>query len=175
MRFLNLVVVFLIAFSLSGIALYAVGPNLSTQAVAERAFNELEKSGKMDEMVRQFEEDPDFGQYLQRFEEQQNAVEAEGETGFVLEEEPEISGEQAPRISQEATEEPLAFETKEDAASVMIKKVGFRNLLKMKNAVENDAMTADEVIAELDEDLSEEEMLALKVLVFKEWQSRNQP
>jgi len=67
----------------------------------------------------------------------------------------------------------LAFETKEDAANTVIKKVGFRNLLKMKNAVENDTMSAPEVLAELEEDLNEEEMLALKVMIFKEWQNRN--
>ncbi|MDE0582173.1 hypothetical protein ON064_03820 [Planococcus sp. A6] len=176
MRFMNVIIVFLIAFSFAGIALYAVGPNLSSEAVAQKAFEELEQSGKMEEMVQQIEADPEVSRYMEEWQSQQeipeesqgSSMDEQFEEGTIDEGDSfEVDPPQAPK------EQKLAFETKEDAASVMMEKVGFRNLLKMKNAVENDTMTAEQVMDELDDDLNEEEMLALKVMIFKEWQNRN--
>ncbi|MGM0897494.1 MAG: hypothetical protein ACQEV0_06335 [Bacillota bacterium] len=176
MRFMNVIIVFLIAFSLGGIALYAVGPNLSSEAVAQKAFEELEQSGKMEEMVQQIEADPEVYRYMEELESQEelsgevpgNDVDEQFEEDVM--DEGDAFEAESPQVPQE---QELAFETKEDAANVMMKKVGFRNLLKMKNAVENDTMTAEQVMDELDDDLNEEEMLALKVMIFKEWQNRN--
>lgn len=178
MRFLNAIIVFLIAFSMSGIALYAIGPNLSTEAVTQRALTQLEESGKMEEMVQYIESDPQVNQYMQQLQERTNdsqGVESgTDEPSQELEEELVDSAVENDGNGLTAPEgQVLAFETKEDAANTVIKKVGFRNLLKMKNAVENDTMSAPEVLAELEEDLNEEEMLALKVMIFKEWQNRN--
>lgn len=176
MRFMNVIIVFLIAFSFAGIALYAVGPNLSSDAVAQKAFEELEQSGKMEEMVQQIEADPEVSRYMEEWQSQQeipeesqgSSMDEQFEEGTIDEGDSiEVEPPQAPK------DQDLAFETKEDAASVMMEKVGFRNLLKMKNAVENDTMTAEQVMEELDDDLNEEEMLALKVMIFKEWQNRN--
>lgn len=176
MRFMNVIIVFLIAFSFAGIALYAVGPNLSSEAVAQKAFEELEQSGKMEEMVQQIEADPEVSRYMEEWQSQQeipeesqgSSMDEQFEEGTIDEGDSiEVGPPQAPK------EQELAFETKEDAASVMMEKVGFRNLLKMKNAVENDTMTTEQVMEELDDDLNEEEMLALKVMIFKEWQNRN--
>ncbi|MBT2581984.1 hypothetical protein [Planococcus sp. ISL-109] len=178
MRFLNVIVVFLIAFSLSGIALYAIGPNLSTEAVTQRALTQLEESGKMEEMVQYIESDPKVNQYMEQLETQAN-VQQDLQSGTnesadgTKEEMLETTAEDAGNRLNAPEDETLAFETKEDAAKTVIKKVGFRNLLKMKNAVENDTMTAPEVLKELEEDLNEEEMMALKVMIFKEWQNRN--
>lgn len=176
MRFMNVIIVFLIAFSFAGIALYAVGPNLSSDAVAQKAFEELEQSGKMEEMVQQIEADPEVSRYMEEWQSQQeipeesqgSSMDEQFDEGTIDEGDSiEVGPPQAPK------EQELAFETKEDAASVMMEKVGFRNLLKMKNAVENDTMTTEQVMEELDDDLNEEEMLALKVMIFKEWQNRN--
>ncbi|MDN5708276.1 MAG: hypothetical protein L0G95_02470 [Planococcus sp. (in: firmicutes)] len=178
MRFMNVIIVFLIVFSFAGIALYAVGPNLSSEAVAQKAFEELEQSGKMEEMVQQIEADPEVSRYMEEWQSQQEIPEESQESGMdgqleeeaINESDSDSIGIDPPQVSGE---QELAFDTKEDAASVMIEKVGFRNLLKMKNAVENDTMTAEQVMDELDNDLNEEEMLALKVMIFKEWQNRN--
>ncbi|MBU9672025.1 hypothetical protein KQ939_03395 [Planococcus sp. CP5-4] len=176
MRFMNVIIVFLIAFSFAGIVLYAVGPNLSSEAVAQKAFEELEQSGKMEEMVQQIEADPQVSRYMEEWQSQQEIPEEEQDNGMEEPLEEETTNEDN-SIEVDSTlvpeDQELAFETKEDAASVMIEKVGFRNLLKMKNAVENDTMTAEQVMNELDNDLNEEEMLALKVMIFKEWQNRN--
>lgn len=176
MRFMNVIIVFLIAFSFAGIALYAVGPNLSSEAVAQKAFEELEQSGKMEEMVQQIEADPEVSRYMEEWQSQQEIPQESQESGMEGQLEEEAINEsdsieiEPPQVPEE---QELAFDTKEDAASVMMEKVGFRNLLKMKNAVENDTMTAEQVMDELDHDLNEEEMLALKVMIFKEWQNRN--
>ncbi|MFC4712403.1 hypothetical protein [Planococcus dechangensis] len=178
MRFLNVIIVFLIAFSMSAIALYAIGPNLSTEAVTQRALTQLEESGKMEEMVRYIESDPQVNQYMLELQNQANApqdsVSGADEPPQELEDELVDSAVENDNNRLAAPEgQELAFETKEEAANTVIKKVGFRNLLKMKNAVENDTMSAPEVLAELEEDLNEEEMLALKVMIFKEWKNRN--
>lgn len=183
MRFMNVIVVFLVAFSAAGIALYAVGPDLSSDAVAQKAFEELEQSGKMEEMVRQIEADPEVNRYMEELESKEMFSDSPPDSGVEEQVEGNMDGvdiNDSDSLESDPPQEPvvpeeqgLAFDTKEDAASVMMEKVGFRNLLKMKNAVENDTMTAEQVMEELDEDLTEEEMLALKVMIFKEWQNRN--
>ena len=180
MRLLNVIIVFLIAFSFGGITLYAVGPELSSDAVAQKAFEELEQSGKMEEMVRQIEADPKVHRYMEELGSQDafsESPDSELDEHLVEENVDEVNMGDSDSFAgdppQDTQKQELAFDTKEDAASVMMEKVGFRNLLKMKNAVENDTMTAEQVMDELDDDLNEEEMLALKVMIFKEWQNRN--
>ena len=74
--------------------------------------------------------------------------------------------EEAQVAEQES--ETLPFQTTGDAAGTVIKKVGITDLAKMKSGVEDGSMSADEVIRKLEEDLNEEELLALKVIVYKE-------
>ncbi|ANU22949.1 hypothetical protein [Planococcus donghaensis] len=138
MRFLMTIIVFLIFFSFAGIGVYVVGPDLSTERLAIEATEKMRSNGQLEKVVEYVENDPKMRQYI---------------------EEAEIA---------EPKQQTLPFQTTGDAAGTLIKKVGISDLAKMKSGVEDGTMTAEEVIQKLEENLSEEELLALKVVVYKE-------
>ena len=65
-------------------------------------------------------------------------------------------------------ESTLPFTTKEEAMKVLIRKVGITKLLSLQKKAEEGTITQEEVITSLEENLSEEEINALKVIGFKE-------
>ncbi|WP_394120515.1 hypothetical protein [Planococcus donghaensis] len=138
MRFLMTIIIFLIFFSFAGIGIYVVGPDFSADRLVAEATEELRNSGQMEKIVEYVENDPQMLEYI----EEAQVAEQKSET--------------------------LPFQTTGDAAGTVIKKVGITDLAKMKSGVEDGSMSADEVIQKLEEDLNEEELLALKVIVYKE-------
>lgn len=138
MRFLMTIIIFLIFFSLAGIGAYVVGPDFSADRLVAEATEELRSNGQMEKVVKYVENDPQMLEFVEE------AKEAEEES------------------------QPLPFQTAGDAAGTVIKKVGITDLAKMKSGVEEGTMSAEEVIHILEEDLNEEELLALKVIVYKE-------
>lgn len=67
----------------------------------------------------------------------------------------------------------LPFQTKEEATRVLIKKVGVNSLLDIKNKAESGTINKNEVLAELEGKLSEEEISALKYVLYKELYKEN--
>jgi hypothetical protein len=67
-----------------------------------------------------------------------------------------------------ADEDTLPFTTTGEATRVLIQKVGLSELNNIKNGVENGTMAPSEVIESLEMKLSEDELLALKVIAYKE-------
>lgn len=138
MRFLMTILIFLIFFSFAGIGAYVVGPDFSADRIVAQATHELRNNGQMEKIVEYVESDPQMLEYI----------------------------EEAQVAEQES--EALPFETSGDAAGTVIKKVGITDLAKMKSGIEDGTMSAEEVIQKLEEDLTEEELLALKVIMYKE-------
>lgn len=62
----------------------------------------------------------------------------------------------------------LPFTTKEEATRVLVKKVGITELNEIRTKVQDGSMTQEELLDEVQTKLSEEEILALKVLAYKE-------
>ncbi|MEY9979128.1 hypothetical protein [Lysinibacillus sp. RC79] len=62
----------------------------------------------------------------------------------------------------------LPFTTKEEATKVLIQKVGISELNNIRVKVQNGSMTKEQVIQEMEGKLTDEEMTALKVIVYKE-------
>lgn len=138
MRFLMTILIFLIFFSFAGIGAYMVGPDFSADRLVAEATEELRNTGQMEKIVEYVENDPQMIEYI----------------------------EEAQLAEKESQE--LPFQTSGDAAGTVIKKVGITDLAKMKSGVEDGTMSPEEVIQKLEEDLTEEELLALKVIVYKE-------
>ncbi|MFJ7406032.1 MULTISPECIES: hypothetical protein [unclassified Lysinibacillus] len=72
--------------------------------------------------------------------------------------------------SEAATTNPdtLPFQTKEEATRVLIKKVGVNRLLDIQEQVQNGSISKDEVLSEIEGKLSEDEISALKYVLYKE-------
>ncbi|KOS60335.1 hypothetical protein FJQ98_11880 [Lysinibacillus agricola] len=62
----------------------------------------------------------------------------------------------------------LPFTTKEEATKVLIQKVGISELNNIRVKVQNGSMTKEQVIQEMEGKLTDDEIMALKVIVYKE-------
>lgn len=73
-------------------------------------------------------------------------------------------------VSEAATINPdtLPFQTKEEATRVLIKKVGVNRLLDIQEQAQNGSINKDELLSEIEGSLSEDEISALKYVLYKE-------
>lgn len=73
-------------------------------------------------------------------------------------------------VSEAATTNPdtLPFQTKEEAIRVLIKKVGVNRLLDIQEQAQNGSISEDEILSEVEGKLSEDEISALKYVLYKE-------
>lgn len=65
-------------------------------------------------------------------------------------------------------ENTLPFQTKEEATKVLIKKVGINELNDIRKQVQEGTISKEKILEEVEEKLTEEEILALKVIAYKE-------
>ena len=73
-------------------------------------------------------------------------------------------------VSEAATTNPatLPFQTKEEATRVLIKQVGVNRLLDIQEQAQNGTINLDEVLSEIEGKLSEDEITALKYVLYNE-------
>ena len=73
-------------------------------------------------------------------------------------------------VSEAATTNPetLPFQTKEEATRLLIKKVGVNRLLDIQEQAQNGSISKDEVLSEIEGTLTEDEISALKYVLYKE-------
>lgn len=73
-------------------------------------------------------------------------------------------------VSKAATTNPdtLPFQTKEEAIRVLITKVGVNRLLDIQEQAQNGSISEDEILSEMEGKLSEDEISALKYVLYKE-------
>lgn len=78
-------------------------------------------------------------------------------------------------VDEAATTNPdaLPFQTKEEATRLLIKKVGINRLLTIQEQAQNGSISIDEVVAEMEGTLSEDEISALKYVLYKELYNQN--
>ncbi|MEH7391638.1 hypothetical protein V7149_16545 [Bacillus sp. JJ1503] len=62
----------------------------------------------------------------------------------------------------------LPFKTKEEATKVLIQKVGISELNDIRVQVQNGSASKEEILQEIQGKLTEEEIMALKVIAYKE-------
>ena len=64
--------------------------------------------------------------------------------------------------------ETLPFQTKEEAIRVLIKKLGVTRLLEIQEQTQNGSISQEEILAEVEGKLSDDEITALKYVLYKE-------
>ncbi|MTD30137.1 hypothetical protein [Planomicrobium sp. YIM 101495] len=85
-----------------------------------------------------------------------------------IEQNPQLAGYVEEAKKAEAEGADLVVKTKGDAARLLIKKVGVTELAQMQSELESGNASIDEMISKLEGTLTEEELLALKVIAYKE-------
>jgi len=83
-----------------------------------------------------------------------------------IENDPELT--EMVKEAESADESTLPFTSKGEATRVLIKKVGINEIKDLQSGLENGTASKEEVLQVLNEKLTEEEMLALQVLAYKE-------
>ncbi|WP_412975927.1 hypothetical protein [Ornithinibacillus sp. 179-J 7C1 HS] len=69
-------------------------------------------------------------------------------------------------------ESTLPVQTKEEATRMLVKKVGISGLQEIQSKVQQGQMSKEELMQEIEERLSPEEITALKVIAYKELYSK---
>ncbi|MBZ5202364.1 hypothetical protein HU147_14140 [Planomicrobium chinense] len=136
MKLLKVLIVLLVVFSLGAVAVYYFGTNMASEKIVNDATEQMESSGKLDEVKNYVENDPELSGYIEE--------------------------------AKAADESSLPFNTTGQATRVLVKKVGMSELNTIRTGVQNGTMTPQEAVQKLEGKLTEEEMLALKVIAYKE-------
>ncbi|WP_113930627.1 hypothetical protein [Bacillus sp. P14.5] len=139
MKVLKVLLFAVIFLGIAGYAVYHFGTNMASEKIADYVNEEAVNSGQLEDVKQQIAANPELQQFL---------------TDGI----------------ENVDESSLVYQTKEEAINGVIKKVGISELINLQSKV-SDGVTLEEqseIIAMLEEKMSEEEILALKVLVNKE-------
>jgi len=121
-----------------GYGVYYFGTSIASEKVMEAVTTELESSGQLEDVKQIVNSDPQLKQFMEE--------------------------------AANADESTLPFTTKEQATRVLIQKVGISELQsiqsKAKQGMSNDDVQA--LVKEFEGKLTDEEILALKVIAYKE-------
>ncbi|TQR20720.1 hypothetical protein [Psychrobacillus vulpis] len=138
MRFIKVFFSIIVIILIIGISAYYFLPKLVADQVMDKVAVELQDSGQLETIKNEINNDPQ----LQAFIEEGKNVDSS----------------------------KLPFQTKEEATRVLVKKFNVSDLKDFQTKAKN-GMTAEEkqeIFSKLENTLTEEEMLALKVLAYKE-------
>lgn len=138
MKFFKVLLSLVVIVVIIGFAAYYFGPKLVADQVMEKVAVELQDSGQLESIKEEINKDPQ----LQAFIEEGKNVDSS----------------------------KLPFQTKEEATRVLLKKFNISELQEIQAKAQS-GMTAEEkqaIFNKLESTLTEEEMLALKVLAYKE-------
>lgn len=138
MKFLKRLISFIVIFGIIGLAVYYFAPKFIADQVMEKVTVELENSGQLENIKQEIEKDPQLQAFI---EEGKNVDSSE-----------------------------LPFETTQEATRVLLKKFNIGELQEIQAKAKN-GMTEEEkqeIINRIESTLTEEEMLALKALAYKE-------
>ena len=148
-----------------GYGVYHYGTNIASEKIMDKVTTDLENSGEIEEVKQAIENDPEIKKLITVSEKN---IPANNNTVN----DTEKASKQAPAETKtdvnSVDESNLPFTTKEEAARVVIKKVGISKLNEIRADVQEGNISKEEVMQELQSKLSEEEITALKVIAYKE-------
>lgn len=138
MKFFKVLVSFIVIIGVIGFAAYYFVPKIIADQVMEKVTVELEDSGQLESIKQEIQKDPQLQAYLEE--------------------------------GKNVDSSQLLFQTKEEATRVLLKKFNISELQEIQTKAKN-GMTEEEKQAlynQIEGKLTEEEMLALKALAYKE-------
>ena len=138
MRFLKALITTVIVLGLLAIGVYFIGTNLIADQVMDKVTTELESSGQMDIIRQEVKNDPELRAFIEE--------------------------------GKNADPSKLPFQTKEEATRALLKKFNVSELNELQSQARNGMTAAEQqqLMNKLQSRLSEEELLALKAVAYKE-------
>ncbi|MFJ7826386.1 hypothetical protein [Psychrobacillus sp. NPDC096623] len=138
MKFIKVLFSIIIVVGIILVAVYYFVPTLVADQVIDKVSRELQDSGHLETIKKEIENDPELQAFI-----------AEGKN---------------------VDSSKLPFQTKEEATRALVTKFGISEIQEIQSKAQ-DGLTAEEkqeIFNKLESNLTEEEMLALKVLAYKE-------
>jgi hypothetical protein len=139
MKLLKILILIVLIFGGVGYGIYYIGTNIASDKVLSVVTTELENSGQLNEFKQMVNNDPELKRFLEE--------------------------------GANVDKSNLPFTTKEQATRVLIKKVGFSELQDIQSNAQK-GMSNEEIqklLKDIEGKLTDEEILALKVIVYKEF------
>lgn len=176
MKFVKWIVVPLVLLVVLGFGIYQFGLSFAIDKVAD----ELESSGKMDEVREMVKNDPELEKFIKEVEttpEFQQMLANQGNlsaSGGVVTETQQnqdnqsgqsAAGDNSAKVSKM---QKLPFDTKEEAMEEVIDRIGMPKLYDMYDRVQSGTASKEEIIAEVSKQFSKDEMTALKIIAYQE-------
>ncbi|MEI4768248.1 hypothetical protein WAX74_01080 [Psychrobacillus sp. FJAT-51614] len=137
-KFIKVLLSLIVVIVIIGFGIYYLGPKLVADQVMDKVAVELEDSGQLENIKKEISSDPQLKAFIEE--------------------------------GKYVDSSKLPFQTKEEATRVLAKKFSISDIQDIQ-AKARDGMTAEEkqeIFNKLESTLTEEEMLALKVLAYKE-------
>ncbi|WP_438312917.1 hypothetical protein [Sporosarcina sp. FA9] len=138
MRFFKFLITLAVVVVGLGYGLYYFGTNIASEKIMSAVSSELESSGQIDTLKKELNQNPALKELV--------------EEGANIE------------------ESQLPFTTKEQATRVLIKKIGLGELQSLQSQFQNGISQNEmlELINKMSGKLTDEEILAIKVIAYKE-------
>jgi hypothetical protein len=139
MKILKVLSIIVVFLLLIGFGVYHFGTKIASDKVMENVSVEIEKSGEVEEIKGMLEQDPQLQKFLE------NGIE-------------------------NVDKSQLPFTTKEEAIQTVVSKIGIKEAQEIQ-AKALDGVTNEEkqeILEKVENNLTEEELLALKILAYKE-------
>lgn len=138
MKFLKVLLSVVVIIALLGYGIYYFGTKMIADQVMEKVATELQDNGQLESIKQEIQNDPQLREFIEE--------------------------------GKDVDTSKLPFQTKEEATRVLIKKFNISELQDIQSKAK-DGMTSEEkqeLYNKLESSLTEEEMLALKALAYKE-------
>ena len=149
MKIVKWVIIPVVILCAIGFGLYRFGINYTSDKLVDTVSQQLEASGEMETVKKVIESDPALEGFIKETETQNN------------------QGNEAKTEQNEAVT-TLPFDTKEEAIEVVTKKVGISTLQDLAQGYQDGTTSKEEIIEEVSSKLTEDEIKAVKIIVYKE-------
>ncbi|MGG1400952.1 hypothetical protein ABE288_24505 [Bacillus salipaludis] len=174
-RKLSVFVAVLVVFGSIGYGVYRVGLNMASAKLIENVSKDLETSGELAKIKQSIQNDPSVRKTVESDPKLKNLVKkadsgssASTRTAGQPTTKAQTASNKGDTSTTEASIQKLPFNTKEDAAKLLISKIGLPKLKDMYSKVQAGTMTKAEVLQILRSKLTEDEITALKLVAYNE-------
>ncbi len=140
MKIIKWIVIPVVILCAIGFGIYRFGINYASDKLVDTVSRQLEASGEMETIKKAIESDPTLEAFLK----------------------------EAANIEKNEATTTLPFNTKEEAVQVVTKKVGLSKLQDLTQGYQDGTTSKEEIIEEVSSQLTEDEIKALKIIVYKE-------
>ncbi|MBB6446922.1 hypothetical protein [Bacillus benzoevorans] len=156
MKFVKWIVVPIVLLIVLGFGIYQFGLNFAIEKVSK----ELESSGKMDEVREMVKNDPELEKLIKEVE-----TTPEFQQMFANQSGQSAAGDNNAKVPEM---DNLPFDTKEEAIEEVVDRIGMPKLYDMYDRVQAGTASKEEIIAEVSNEFSQDEMTALKIIAYQE-------